>query len=84
MKPWRWTLPVANCVLVTALLAGYGSTHWSWLGGPASAALIVLFEPRRERRSGRDAEVVGGPLPGLRKSLAQRERLAPAEVVLDR
>jgi|tagenome__1003787_1003787.scaffolds.fasta_scaffold20708478_3 hypothetical protein len=41
--------PTTILVTVTPLLAGYGSSRWSWVGGPvASLALWALEHARRE------------------------------------
>jgi hypothetical protein len=36
----RLITPLLDLVLVTALLASYGSSAWAWVGGPVSAAAI--------------------------------------------
>jgi hypothetical protein len=38
-------------LLVTPLLSAYGSSSWSWIGGPvASLILVVLAEAASDRR----------------------------------
>ncbi len=49
-------LSTADLVLVTALLAVYGSSVWAWLGGPISA-LAIWFVDRSERRDAEPAPV---------------------------
>jgi hypothetical protein len=36
----RFVLSTLDLVLVSALLAGYGSVEWAWLAGPVSALAI--------------------------------------------
>jgi len=42
-------VPTTILVTVTPLLAGYGSSRWSWVGGPvASLAVWALEHAQRE------------------------------------
>jgi hypothetical protein len=47
----RLTLTTLDLVLVTALLAGFGSGSWAWLGGPLSALAIWGIDCSNARRS---------------------------------
>jgi hypothetical protein len=47
----RLTLSTVDLVLVTVLLAVYGSTQWAWLGGPLSALAIWCIDCSERREA---------------------------------
>ena len=49
-------LATLDLVLVTLLLAVYGSSRWAWLGGPVSALAIWWLDCSKRPPRGREAD----------------------------